>query len=139
MRLKPYAFIIKYLPGKQNAVNPLSRLLRVDEHAEHSLSHKVPDEFVRFVAVRTTSQAMTIREIEVTSSEDREFVELRQCIENRNWKGDQQKKYILVGSELCVIGKFILCCNRIVIPSKLRPRLLAHAHEAHLGVVSMKQ
>ena len=66
----------------------------------------------------------TTSEIEEASSEDREFVELRQYIKDGNWKGDQHKQYIPVCGELCVIGKLILCGTRIVIPSKLRPRVL---------------
>ena len=85
-----------------------------------------------------TPRAVTTREIEEASSEDREFVELRQCIKNGNWKGDQHKQYIPVCSEQCVIGKLILRDTRIVIPSKLRPRVLSLAHEGHPGIVSMK-
>ena len=127
------------MPGNQNIADPLSRLLQADEQAEPSSAHKVSDEFVRFVAVTATPQAMTTREIEEASAEDREFVELRQCIKDGNWKGDQHKQYIPVCSELCVIGKLILRGTRIVIPSKLRSRVLSLAHEGHPGIVSMKQ
>ena len=82
---------------------------------------------------------MTTREIEEASSKDREFVELRQHIKDGNWKGDQRKQHIPVCGELCVIGKLILRGTRIVIPSKLRPRVLSLAHEGHPGIVSMKQ
>jgi len=82
---------------------------------------------------------MTTREIEEPSSEDREFLELRLHIKEGNWKCDQDKQYIPVCSELCVIGKVIHRGTRIVIPSKLRPRVLSLAHEGHPGIVSMKQ
>ena len=139
LRLQPYKFQVKYLPGNQNIADPLSRLLQADEQTEPSSAHKVSDEFVRFVAVTATPQAMTTREIEEASAEDRGFVELRQCIKDGNWKGDQHKQYIPVCSELCVIGKLILRGTRIVIPSKLRSRVLSLAHEGHPGIVSMKQ
>lgn len=139
LRLQPYKFQVKYLPGEQNIADPLSRLLHANEQAEPSPAHKVSDEFVRFVAATATPQAMTTREIEEASSEDREFVELRQYIKDGNWKGDQHKQYVPVCSELCVIGKLILRGTRIVIPSKLRPRVLNLAHEGHPGIVSMKQ
>ena len=139
LRLQPYKFQVKYLPGEQNIADPLSRLLHANEQAESSSAHKVSDEFVRFVAVTATPQAMATREIEEASSEDREFVELRQHIKEGNWKGDRHKQYIPVCGELCVIGKLILRGTRIVIPSKLRPRVLSLAHERHPGIVSMKQ
>ena len=139
LRLQLYKFQVKYLPGEQNIAVPLSRLLHANDQAESSSAHKVSDEFVRFVAVTATPQAMTTREIEEASSEDKEFAELHQHIKEGNWKGDQHKTYILVCGELCVIGKLILRGTRIVILSKLRPRVLSLAHEGHPGIVSMKQ
>ena len=139
LRLQPYKFKVKYLPGEQNIADPLSRLLQSDEQAESSTAHRVSDEFVRFVAVTATPRAMTTREIEEASAEDGEFVALRHCIKHGNWRGDQHKQYIPISSELCVIGKLILRGTRIVIPSKLRPQVLTLAHEGHPGIISMKQ
>ena len=42
-------------------------------------------------------------------------------------------------NELCVVGKLILRGTRIVVPTKLRPRMLALAHEGHFGIVNTKQ
>ncbi|KAL9985305.1 hypothetical protein ACROYT_G007693 [Oculina patagonica] len=127
------------MPGEQNIADPLSRLLQENKQAESSLAHKVSDEFVRFVAVTATPRAMSTREIEEASSEDREFVELGQCIKKGNWKGDQHKQYIPVCNDLCVIRKLILRDTRIVIPSTLKPQVLSLAHDGHPGIVSMKQ
>ena len=44
-----------------------------------------------------------------------------------------------VAGELCVIGQLVLRGTHIIIPSKLKPRALALAHEGHLGVVGTKQ
>lgn len=121
LRLQPYKFQVKYLPGEQNIADPLSRLLHANRQAEPSLAHKASDEFVRFVAATATPQAMTTCEIEEASSDDREFVELRQYIKDGNWKGDHHKQYVPVCSKLCVIGKLILRGTTIVIPSKLTP------------------
>ena len=139
LRLQPYKFKVKYLPGEQNIANPLSRLLQADGQVDSSSAHEVSDEFVRFVAVTATPQAMTTQEIEEASAEDDEFIELRHCIKNGTWKADQHKQYIPVHSEPCVIGKLILRGTRIVIPSKLRSQVLMLAHEEHQGIVSMKQ
>lgn len=139
LRLQPYKFQVKYLPGEQNIADPLSRLQHANGRAGSSSAHEVSDEFVRFVTATATPQAMTTREIKEASSEDREFEEVHQYIKDGNWKGDQHKQYVPVCSELCVIGKLILRGTRIVILSKLRPRVLNHAHEGHPGIVSMKQ
>ena len=114
--------------------NACFRLNQVDS----TVAHKVSDVFVRFVAVTSTPGAMTTREIEEASAEDEEFSELRNCIMRGTWRNDQLKQYIPVASELCVIGKLILRGTRIVIPSKLRSRVLTLAHEGHPGIVSMR-
>ena len=50
-----------------------------------------------------------------------------------------QKIYLPCSSELCSIGQLILRGTQIVIPKKLRPRVLSLAHESHLGIVGTKQ
>ena len=139
LRLQPYSFKVKYLPGEKNIADSLSRLLQEENQADSTVAHKVSDVFVRFVAVTSTPRAMTTREIEEASAKDEEFCELRNCIMRGTWRNDQLKQYIPVASELCVIGKLILRGTRIVIPSKLRSRVLTLAHEGHPGIVSMKQ
>ena len=80
---------------------------------------------------------MTTRELEEVSAEDEEFSELRHRIKSGTWRDGQLKQYISEASELCVIGKVILRGTRIVIPSKLRPRVLTLAHGGHPGIVSL--
>ena len=46
-----------------------------------SLAHKISDDFVKFVAVTATPKGMTTREIEEASAQDKEFIELRACID----------------------------------------------------------
>ena len=140
LRLQPYQFKMKYIPGKQNIADPLFRLSQPRETVQPS---KPPpndaDEFVKFVAVTATPKAMTTREIERALSEDDELSELRRCITTNQWESTQCKKYIPVSSELCVIGKLVLRGTRIVIPQVLRQQTLTLAHEGHIGIVSMKQ
>ena len=45
----------------------------------------------------------------------------------------------MCSGEPCAIGQLILRGTRIVIPKKLRPRVVSLAHEGHLGVVGTKQ
>ena len=59
-------FKVKYLPGEQNIADPLSQLLQADGQVDSYSAHNVSDEFVRFVAVTATPQAMTMHEIEET-------------------------------------------------------------------------
>ena len=132
LRLQPYRFTVTYLPGEQNIADSLSRLLKAENQAGPSAGHKVSDEFVRFVAVNATPRAMMTREIEKVSAEDEEFSELLHRIKTGTWRDGQLKQYISVASERCLPGKLILRGTRIVIPSKLRPRVLTLAHEGRL-------
>ena len=74
--------------------------------------------------------AMTTREIEEASAADEELSAVRQCINRKPW--DQlvsYKQYLKCSGELCTNVKLILRGTRIVIPKKLRPRVLSIAHE----------
>ena len=90
------------------------------------------------MAVTATPRAMMTRDNEKVLAEDEEFSELRHRIKTGTWRDGQLKQYISVASERCLTGKLILRGTRILIPSKLRPRVLTLAHEGHPGVVSMK-
>ena len=52
---------------------------------------------------------------------------------------DASTRYAAIKDELCTVGKCVLRGNGIVIPNKLRSRVVALAHEGHLGVVGTKQ
>ena len=119
LRLQPYNFKVKYLPGKENIADPLSRLSQEGEQMKPPQAQKAGQEFAGYVAVNATPKAMTTREIEEVSAEDEELVELRHCIKSGQWKPTQCKQYVPFSSELCTIKHLILRGTRIVIPRKL--------------------
>ena len=82
---------------------------------------------------------MTTREIEEASAGDEELSAVRQCINGKPWDQLVYKQYLPCSGELCTIGKLTLRGTRIVIPKKLRPRVLSIVHEGHLGIVGTKQ
>ena len=63
---------------------------------------------------------------------------MRGCLASGNWEG-APKSYVCVRKELTFIGHVILRGVRIVIPEKLRQRVLRLAHEGHQGIVKMKE
>ena len=63
---------------------------------------------------------------------------MRGCLASGNWEG-APKSYVCVRKELTFIGHVILRGARIVIPEKLRQRVLRLAHEGHQGIVKMKE
>jgi len=138
LRLQPYQFRVVHVPGTKNIADPLSRLLKTDVLSKSKLGDQA-EEYVRFVAISATPKAMTTREVERASADDDELQEVRECIDTGKWDSCTQKLYAAINGELCTIGKLVLRGSRIVIPRKLRPRVLSLAHEGHLGIVGTKQ
>ena len=87
--------------------------------------------------MHATPNALTTREIERESAVDEELVKVRKAVETGNF--NDCKAYAPIANEICVIGQFVLRGVRIVMPSKLRARCVALAHEGHLGIVGTKQ
>ena len=116
---------VKYLPGQVNIADSLSRLTKSDE----AQSRNVAEEYVRFVARTAVPQAMTGKEVEEESAADEELENLRQCIKTGNWENPSCASYKPIREELCVFGKTVLRGTRIVIPRKLRGRVIELGHE----------
>lgn len=134
LRLQSYNFTVKYIPGKENIADALSRLTtgkvgtRVNRGEEH----------IRFVAQNAAPVAIPIKKIEYESSVDEELSLLRDCIQKDNWS-ELPTPYKMVRNELAVVGYLVLRGNRIVIPKVLRAQVVELAHEGHQGIVKSKQ
>ena len=132
LRMQPYDFQVVHVQGQKNIADPLSRLVKQSIKGTTTEDYK----YVRFVATNATPRALTTREIAEASAEDEKLWKVRAAIETREFQNCCD--YLLVASELCVTGYLVLRELRIVIPQKLRQRVLDLAHERHLGVVAMK-
>ncbi|XP_055338681.1 uncharacterized protein K02A2.6-like [Paramacrobiotus metropolitanus] len=78
--------------------------------------------------------------IAAETAEDRELSELTGYIRN-GWPsaiGDRLKPYKRLERELVLVNGCICWGMRTVIPEKLRPAILAHLHDAHMGVSKIK-
>jgi hypothetical protein len=126
---------VKYLPGHLNVADSLSRLKKIGEMKSRSIA----EDYVSFVAKTAIPKAMNSREIEEASSCDEELMTVRQCIETGNWGSPKCASYKSVRDELCIVGKIVLRGTRMVIPQKLRPRVIELGHEGHQGILKMKQ
>ena len=134
LRLQPYDFAVKYIPGKENIADTLSRLVKKTEEVPRN----VAEEYIRNIAIHATPMAVPIKEMERESAGDKELGQLRLCIENNDWNSCPSA-FKAVRTELCVVGKLVLRGVRIVVPCKLRKRVVDLAHEGHQGVVKSKQ
>ena len=112
LRLQPYMFVVKHIPGKTNIADSLSRLTSKAEKPDLRTEN-----YIRYVAVSATPRAMSTREIEEASAKDEELSNLRKCHRENRWNGLQNKRYLLVRDEISLIGKLVLRGTRIVIPN----------------------
>ena len=110
LRLQPYRFTVKHIPGKENIADSLSRHTRSKPSADLCSE---TEEYVRFVAENATTQALSTREIERASEVDEELSSVRECIQKGQWQNVQNKRYLLVRNELSIIGKLVLRGTRI--------------------------
>ena len=138
LKLLPYSYKIKYMPGKQNIADALSRLV-VKNKTEFSEIRNVAEEYVRFTATERTPKALTTREIEEASKTDFDLSEVRKCLIQAKWNKSTMGTYFPIRNELCQIGYLLLRGTRIIIPEALRAKCIELAHEGHLGIVGTKQ
>ena len=139
LRLQSYDFDIQYVEGKNNIADPLSRLINRGKGIVDKI-HFEDMAFVRFVAHNATPRAVTTRMIERESDADPELCEVMKCLQYGNWSNFTGPPiYHTIKGELCVVGRLLLRGHRIVVPQKLRSRMVALAHEGHLGIVGTKQ
>ena len=134
LRLQPYNYKVCCIKSRNNIADALSRLTKIPA----SRNSHYDDEYVRMVALESVPIALKIQEIEKVSADDEELQVVRGCLASGNWEG-APKSYVCVRNELTIIGHVILRGTRIVIPEKLRQRVLRLAHEGHQGIVKMKE
>jgi transposase InsO family protein len=137
LRLQPYEFHVVHVAGTKMIADPLSRLLKPDEALDANLG-KEAEEYVRFVATEATPKAMTTREVEECSHTDIELTHVRKCIETGEWGDPLCTRYLPVCEELCTIGQIVMRGTKMVIPVELRQKVIAIAHEGHVGMSGTK-
>ena len=70
IRLRPYKFSFKYIPGPKNIEDSPSRLFHP---TSNSRDEKQTNEYVKWVAQEYTAVALTTRKIEIASDNDPEL------------------------------------------------------------------
>lgn len=132
LRLQSYDFKVKYRPGKTNVADPLSRLCKLATNPT-----AIYEDYTINVIELTRPVAISLQEITEHSKQDLEIQKVKEGIYNNNWD-ETVKIYKIFQNELCFYGDILLRGTKIVIPIKLRKRVLQAAHEGHPGIVAMK-
>lgn len=133
LRLQSYNFKIVYSPGKKNIADPLSRLCSGDQSPR-----PFDDEnYLNLVIEHSRPTAITLSELKQACEKDSELELVKNGVNHSSW--DQSvSNYKIFEHELCFQENLLLRGNKIVIPSSIRSKVLAAAHEGHPGIVSMK-
>ena len=123
--------------GKANVSDCLSRL--ITDNSKNSEISDFNERYINFVTKTAVPVAMTAAEIEAESEKDQEITNLRVCIRSSDWGRCKYPKYVFAKDELCEFNNTVLRGTRIVVPYKLRQRVIQLAHEGHQGIVKTKQ
>nr|CAI5858972.1 unnamed protein product [Callosobruchus analis] len=134
LRLQSFRYKVIYRPGKNNIADPLSRLCSTNCNEPNPFeSH----DYVQNIVEYSRPIAVSIKEIKECSETDNEILKIRDGFERNNWQ-DPIKYCQVFKEEFCMCDGILLRGTRIVIPEKLRQRVLEAAHEGHPGIVAMK-
>ncbi|XP_062557365.1 uncharacterized protein LOC134222239 [Armigeres subalbatus] len=134
LRLQPFNFCIKHIPGATNISDILLRLcprsdsdVPFDEESEHYLC-----------AIDDGMSAITLEHIQNETKHDATSNAVIEALRSGVWPSDLFH-YQSFTKELGVINGIVVRNDRIVLPSKLRTQALDIAHRGHPGVVSMRR
>lgn len=132
LRLQHYDFDIKYIPGKDNIADPLSRLYRGDDKAFFEESRL-------FVCnIGAWQEVISLDLIAKETEKDEELVQIIQAVNSGEWY-NVKPKYKAMKGEMAVIDGIIYKDSQIVVPEALRSKVLEYAHKGHPGEVAMKR
>lgn len=128
LRLQMFKYKIMYESGKSNIADPLSRLLRAGNISKREKSKCEDELYIAWIAKESVLKAMSIEEIEIEPREDPWLSEVRQAIATGNWESLFSTQIKMIKDELCTCNSVILRGTRIVMPEKIKKRVLSIAH-----------
>lgn len=138
LRLQPYHFTVKYLPGSKNIADPLSRLCNQEDKPFDEASELF---LYAIESEERDLKAVSMEEIASETRSDGVLQKVLKAIESKNWpKSDPDLNgFRQCAEELGEIRGVMVRQDRIVPPASLRQRILQIAHRGHPGVVGMKR
>ena len=137
LRLQPYDFTIRYLPGKQMHVADALSRLSSDE------SMTIPDRNVQVHEVSPQFSNEYLRKIQEETSKDPELAALKEVFFN-GWPNTIKelppilRPYWNYREELSIEDRLIIERNQVIIPQLLQGDILAKLHASHQGTEKTK-
>ncbi|XP_055589748.1 uncharacterized protein K02A2.6-like [Uranotaenia lowii] len=132
LRLQPYTFTVKHIPGHMNISDILSRLCpnqeaAFDEASEHFL-----------FAVGEGLTAINLDEIRNETRKDGTLTDVIEAMKTGNWPANLIR-YEAFKKELGIMEGIVIRDERIILPQSLRNKALDIAHRGHPGVIAMRK
>lgn len=134
LRLQSFEYSITYIPGDQNVADVLSRLTTLRPVAFDELEEIMVREIANLSA---GAVAIEWKELVDTTKQDSELQQVMMSLGN-NCLQELPVDFRIFANELCDVGGVLMRVDRVVVPDKLRNRVLQIAHEGHLGIRMMK-
>lgn len=97
LRMQPYRFTVKYIPGPKNIADSLSRLLRPLPLSGHK---DQANEYAKLAAQESTPVALTNGEIERALEYEPELISVREYFLNEKWYAIEFKELMPMRAEL---------------------------------------
>lgn len=136
LRLQPYRYRVIHVSGPRNIADCFSRLTQT--RTGPSVSSDGGDHYARFVVSHVVPAALKQSDIQKETARDDQLQLVIRSLPTGK-KQDCPRPYRMVWQELSVCDDMLLRGNRLVIPQKLRGKVLDLAHEGHQGIVRTKQ
>uniref|UniRef100_A0A1B0DDI6 RNA-directed DNA polymerase n=1 Tax=Phlebotomus papatasi TaxID=29031 RepID=A0A1B0DDI6_PHLPP len=111
------------------------RLALLPTHKEQETFDEEDEHLVRAIV---ESAAIDVTELDNAAERDPVMKELRTCVLSGKWSSSL-KEFQAFKNEFSTSGNLVIRGSKIVVPSLLRPRMLALGHEGHPGETAMKQ
>ena len=107
--------------------------------ASHHLSRV--DGYVNFVTNNAVPPAVTLQGVKDATAADETLHHLARVIATQKWHeaGKDVSQYQQIKQELSVSNGVILRGTHIIVPEKLRGRMIMLAHSGHQGIVKTKR
>ena len=141
MELQQYRFTVEYRPGASNPADYASRHPIGDPEAQNYESES--EEHVSFVAKNAVPKAITLPEIKSATAKDPTLQAVMSAVKSGCWHKvspnvslSELLCYERVKEQLTCTDTVSLKSDRLVVPSALQERIVAH--EGHLGIVKTK-
>ena len=140
LKLQGFDFIVKYIQGKKNPSDYMSRSSLPMEKEDKKASAEL-EKYVHFIIREGMSNAVTLQEIRNEMANERNMVHLYKSIQRGYLDCKTYPElgcYKNVFKEMTFVDGIILKGHKVLVPTKLRRRVITAGHDGHQGLEKTK-